>query len=136
MSVPLTRDSITSASVVMLPVYVALFTVVGGNYLITPASRLNDSPTLAYASDLMSLRVWSIFFIVIAVMMMTAMVRSRRTVFRYALWLGIVCMGAWALLFVAAAVWSTASPGAWAWPAFVAAACYASARSLTKGERD
>ena len=130
---PLTRDTVTAASRIMLPTYCALFAILGVNYM-TTGDRLLQSPALEYASRGLPLPAWGAMFLAASGVMVTALMHHERFWFRFALWVGIVCLGVWSLIFIAAAVWSDASPGAWAWPAFAAVACFASDRSLLKGE--
>jgi hypothetical protein len=131
--VPLTRDTVTAASRVMLPAYVVLFAYLGLNYTIT-GPRLTDSPSLAYADTLAVLPVWGCMFLATSAVMVVAIMQQERLWFRFALWVGIVCMTLWTGVFAVAVLLSNASPGAPAWPAFVAVACFATDRSLLKGE--
>ncbi|MEO6203795.1 MAG: hypothetical protein ABIO67_00190, partial [Mycobacteriales bacterium] len=97
--------------------------------------RLFSSPSLAYADGILPLPVWGAMFLTLAGLMATSLATGNRTLYRFALWLGIVCMSIWGLVFIFAAVRSEGSPGAFLWPTFVAVACYASNRSLLTGER-
>lgn len=130
---PLTRDNVTAASRVMLPTYVLFFAAVGANY-VTDAPRLQQSPSLHYANTLLPLQAWGGFFLCCAAIMAAALLSHRRTAYRFALWLCIVSMGVWSGVFALAAINSIASFTAPAWPAIVAVACYATDRSLLKGE--
>ncbi len=134
LAVPLTRATVTAASRVMLPAYVALFAIIGVSYMTTPGQRLLESPALEYASRVLSMPVWGAMFLAASAVMVAALLRQERFWFRFALWLGIVCLAVWSALFILAAIWSNASPSAWVWPAFAAVACFASDRSLLKGE--
>lgn len=58
------------------------------------------------------------------------------TLYRYALLLCALSMTVWTLVGIAAIFASRASPGVWAWPALVVAACAASYQSLTHEEAD
>lgn len=129
----LSRASVTTASRVMLPTYVCFFALLGLNYTVT-GQRLFASPALAYADSILPLPAWGCMFLAAAVMMAAALVQQERSWFRFALWLGIVCLGIWAVVFLAAAIRSDASPGGALWPALAAVACFASDRSLLKGE--
>lgn len=129
----LTRGEVTTASRIMLPTYVVLFAVIGVNYVAT-GPRLVESPALEYADRFLPLPAWGGMFLAGAVVMVVALLMRVRLWFRFALWVGIVCLTIWAGLFVAAAVFSNASPSAWVWPAFAAVACFASNQSLLKGE--
>lgn len=130
---PLTRSNVTAASRVMLPTYCALFAILGINYM-TTGSRLLESPALEFASQALPLPAWGAMFLAASGVMVTALMQHERTWFRFALWLGITCLGVWSLIFLGAAIWSDASPSAWVWPAFASVACFASDRSLLKGE--
>lgn len=131
---PLTRETVTAASRVMLPTYVVLFIVIGANYLTTPEPRLLASPALAYASAWMPLNAWGWTFLTVAALMLIALLSGRRGLFRYALLVAMIAMIVWAGVFILAAFRGGASPSAWIWPAFVAAACLASYRSLSHRE--
>ena len=130
----LTRSSLTPAARSAMPAFVFLTTVLGANYIITPAHRLRASPALAYGDRLMPLPLWGALFLICAAFMVTAMVLSGRTwsrpLFAYALWLTASCQGLWAVVFAVAAINSVASPAAWAWPAFVVWMALALERSL------
>lgn len=129
----LTPDNVTAASRVMLPTYVGFFALLGINYT-TTGIRLLESPALEFADALLPLPAWGCMFFAMSAVMAVALMQHERLWFRFALWLAIVCLGIWAAVFLSAAVWSDASPTAAAWPAFAAIACFASDRSLLKGE--
>lgn len=131
--VPLTRASVTAASRIMLPTYPILFGAVGLNYLLD-ARRLNDSPALAYADDLMPLPGWGILFLAAAVIMIIALLRGGRTAYRYALWICMIAATAFALALLGAVIFGGASYTAPLWPAFAARCCWASERSLLTRE--
>lgn len=131
---PLEKSSVTVASRVMLPRYVIFFAVVAGNYLLTPLGRLLESPGLAYADALMSLRIWAFMFLAAAVLMGLALLRRQRDWFRFALLVCRICMAVWTFVLIVAAVRGDASPTAWAWPWLIEGACKASYRSLTAHE--
>lgn len=130
---PLTRANVTVASRIMLPTYCALFAVLGINYM-TTGRRLLESPALEYADRALPLPAWGAMFLAMSGVMVTALMMHERLWFRFALWLAIVCLLSWSLMFLAAAIWSDASPTACVWPLFAAVACFASDRSLLKGE--
>ena len=130
---PLTRDSVTAASRVMLPTYVVFFALLGMNYTIT-GTRLLESPALEYADRILPLPAWGCMFLTMSAVMAVALMQRERLWFRFALWLAIVCLGVWAVVFLLAAILTDASPTAATWPAFAAIACFASDRSLLKGE--
>jgi CDP-diglyceride synthetase len=131
---PLDRQHMTVASRVMLPRYVVFFTAVASNYLFTPLGRLLDSPGLAYANELMSLRLWGVAFLAAALAMFAALLRHERDLFRAALLFCRLGMLVWAVVLALAAILGDASPTAWAWPWLIEGACKASYRSLTAQE--
>lgn len=131
---PLDRAHVTAASRIMLPVYVVFFALVGGTYLFTPLGRLQQSPGLAYADALLTLRAWGGLFVAAALLMSAALVAHRREWFRFALMFCGLAMAVWAIVLVLAFLDGGASPTAWVWPGLVVAACVASYRSLTVKE--
>jgi hypothetical protein len=130
----LSWDNITVASRIMLPIYVAFFTIVSLNFLFANLDLLIASPGLSYADGVMGLRAWGLIYAAVVVAMVVALALKNRGLFRYALILGAICMGLWAGTMIAAILFGSASPSAFAWPLFVGAACVASNRSLLKGE--
>lgn len=133
---PLDRDHITAASRVMLPAYVALFSVIGAASLFTPLHRLLETPWFRYANHLMSVRAWGLLFLACSVLMVVAMVRADRWLYRFSLVVCGLSMLVWALMALVGIFFEPISYSAWAWPAFVATACWASDRSLRRGEQD
>lgn len=131
---PLDRQHVTAASRVMLPTYAGFFAVVGGNWLLTPADRLLASPGLAYADALLTIRAWGALFLGAALLMVAALAARHRDAFRAALLFCFFTLLVWAGVMGAAAINGTASPSAPAWPTFIACACLASYRSLTRRE--
>lgn len=133
---PLDRAHVTRASRIMIPVYVGFFAILGLNYLLTPHVRLIASPALDYTDGVMTLHAWGALFLAAAALMVVAMVSATRQLYLYGLLLCAISM----VLFTAAAAlapfFSQASPGGWVWPGFVLAACFATYRSLSKGEVD
>lgn len=132
---PLDRTTVTVASRIMLPVYVVFFTLLGLTYLLTPIGRLVESPGLAYADGFLTLRGWGALFLAAAAVMAAALVRHERDWFRAALFFCAVCMAFFAAVLLWAGLHGEASFAAWSWPGIVVAACFASYRSLTTGER-
>lgn len=130
----LKRSDVTAASRVMLPAYVALFGYLGVNYTFTAEGQLTTSPTLSWIDHVLTLRAWGVMFLGTAGILAASLLGRSRDAARYALWLGIVCMGVWSGLFTAAWIYGDAPPTAFAWPAFVGVACFASNRSLRRGE--
>jgi hypothetical protein len=131
---PLDREHITRASLVMLPTYVGMFVVLGCGYMLIPNARALSNPPLAYADSVLPLTVWGGLFLAIGLLMAVSLMTRHRTAFRYALSLGSLCMGIWTVVFVVAAFNSATTPIAWVYPAVITLACHASNRSLTKGE--
>lgn len=134
---PLDRENLTGPSKIMLPLYTTFYLVVGVSYLATPVARLRETPTLRYADGLFGvpLHGWAFMFLACGVLMALAGVfrstRSARVYMRFALLFGGTIVAGWTGLNVAAAFDGAASYSAWAWPAVIAGACYASYRSLT-----
>lgn len=125
------RSHITAASRIMLPTYVAMFAALGLNYLFTPAQRLSASSTaLDFADRVMPIQAWGLMFLAAAVIMAGSLMLGRRVLFRFSLWVCAVSMTIWAVILFTASLTGEASPAAAIWPAFVAMACIASARSL------
>lgn len=127
---PLTRDTVTVASRIMLPVYVAFFAVLGLNYLASPRDRLVQTPALEYANRVLDLHVWGMVFLVAASLMAEALLLRRRRLYQGALLVCAASMAVWASVNLFAAFRSDASPAGAVWPTFVVAACLASFRSL------
>lgn len=131
---PLTRDNVTAASRIMLPAYVVLFALLGINYLFADHTAA-ASPALAYVDNLMALTTWGGVFLGCSVLMLVALIRHGRTLYRFALRFCAVSMAVWAGMIAAASLSGDATPFAAVWAAFVATACMASDRSLRAGER-
>lgn len=132
--VSLSRTTVTAASRIMLPTYVAFFAVVGLAMILTPQHRLHQTPAFAAADRVADLDLWGAGYTAIAAAMLLALVIARRSIYRAALAVAIVWMLAWACVTVTAAFHDLGGFAAWAWPAFVARACWASLVSLTTGE--
>lgn len=120
----------TVASRIMLPAYAIAYALLGLVYILWPLHKLLNSPGLTYADSISSLRLWGWIFLAAAVLMVVALRLENRLLFRYALWLCIVCMGGWTVVFVLAALSASSSPAAPILPALATIACYASDRSL------
>lgn len=131
---PLDRAHLTRASQIMLPTYVVAYTILGLVYVLWPMKKLLGSPGLDYANGIASLRLWGWIFLTAAALMATALRSSNRLLFRYALWVCVVCMGSWSLVFVFAVLAGTSSPAAPVLPALATVACFASERSLLTRE--
>jgi hypothetical protein len=124
----------TVASRIMLPTYAIAYAILGLVYVLWPLEKLLSSPGLTYANGISSLRLWGWIFLAAAVLMAIALKIENRLLFRYALWLCIVCMGGWTAVFVFAAFAGTSSPAAPVLPALATVACFASDRSLLTRE--
>lgn len=133
---PLDRQHMTSASAIMTKVYVIFFAVIGSNFLAGTFGRAQASPMLRYADRIMDIRVWGGLFVGCALLMLTALLTHNRYLYRYGLLVCSTSMVVWSLVAVAGIFVEPVSYSAWAWPAFVAAACAASNRSLAQGEFD
>lgn len=133
---PLDRDHVTVASKIMLPTYVAFFSVVGMNFALAPSPRLLESPMLRYADHLMPIRLWGALFVACGLIMLTALVTKNRMMYRYGLLVCGLSMSVWTAVAVVGLFFEPISFSAWAWPAFIAAACAASDRSLSRHEQD
>lgn len=133
---PLDRNHITVASRIMLPSYIVFFIVVGSNFLAGTFGRAQSSPMLRYADTIMPIQVWGGVFVTCSLIMAGALVTRNRMLYRYGLLVCGISMTLWALVAVAGIWVEPVSYSAWAWPAFVAAACAASNRSLAAGEQD
>lgn len=132
----LDREHLTVASVVMLPTYVVFFTGIGIAQVATPKARLLASPMLRYSDRLMDLRAWGALFIACGLLMLTALWLRNRMLYRYGLVVCGLSMAAWALVALVGIWYEPVSYSAWLWPAFATAACWASNRSLERGEQD
>lgn len=132
---PLTRDTVTAASRIMLPTYVAMFAAIGLSYVLGPHKIAAASPALAFADRMMPLPAWGALFLGCSTVMAGALLTHRRMLYRWALRMCGVSMCIWAVVIGLATLNGDATPAAAAWPAFVAVACLATDRSLAAGER-
>jgi hypothetical protein len=131
---PLTKDTMTVASRLMLPCYVVTFCWIGLNYLVTAKTRLTESPTLRYADSVVDLRALGLLLTVSGLLMLGALLTRRREPARYTLILAGICFGILFTIFAVATIQSEASPSAPAWPFLGLCACTASYRSITRYE--
>lgn len=131
---PLTRDNVTAASRIMLPTYIAFFAIIGYGYTFGPRNTLAATPALAFADRLMPLQAWGTVFLTCSLLMAAALTLHRRTLYRWALRMCGISMAVWAIVILSATLHGDASAVAWAWAAFVTAACFASDRSLATRE--
>lgn len=130
---PLTRETVTVASRVMLPAYVVFFVVVGANYLIADGTATSN-PALRFVDSVMPLHAWGWLFIGCSLIMAGALATHRRILYRWALRMCALSILFWATVIAWASLSASATPFAAAWPAFVATACYATDRSLAARE--
>lgn len=131
---PLTRTNVTAASRRMLPTYPLFFGLIGVGLLVTPLPRLLATPAFSYAHDVVSIRAWAAAFLALAVAFAFCLIVGDRRAYQLALGAAIVWMTLWTIATIAAAFADLASFTAWAWPAFVARACWASLVSLESQE--
>ncbi len=131
---PLTRDTMTTASRVTLPTYVIFFGWLGITYLLAPRDRLDESPALRYTDTVIDLRALGILLLGAGALMAYALVRHSRDTSRYALVVAGICHGIIFCAFLLATFYGDASPSAAAWPMLGLAACVASYRSVTSQE--
>lgn len=135
---PLDRTHVTSASRVMLPTYVALTATLGLVYTFDPLHRLDGIHALAAQRMIMggTMLPWGLLFLGISAVMGVAFVGHRRMPFVFGLYLCGAAFLAWAILYgVSVFVDTETSVLAPVYPLFVTVACYASSRSLLRGER-
>lgn len=134
---PLTRTNVTAASRVMLPAYVVLTASVGAVYTFDPLRRLAGVPALAVPRMLMPMTGWGLVFFGVAAVMFAAFLSKRRHLFIVGLYLCAATFLLWGIMYAASvATEPTTSVLAPAYPLFVVVCCYASAKSLLRGERD
>lgn len=131
---PLDRAHLNGALRVMVPAFVIFFGAIGLNFAINPA-RLGLTPMLHYADQLMPLPAWGGLFLGCSIIMAVAMVRRDRDTYRFGLLVCFLSMGLWTGVAILGAFVQPVSFSAWAWPALIAAACYATNRSLERDRR-
>lgn len=131
---PLDRDHITSASRVMLPSYVVFFGGLGAGYI--AGFRIGQNPMLRFANEIMPLQVWGGVFVCCSLLMVAAMVRGSRMLYRYALNVCAISMFVWTTVAVIGIFYQPVTFTAPLWPFLVMQACRASNRSLLRGETD
>lgn len=131
---PLTRANMTAASQRMLPTYPAFFGVVGLGLLLTPIARLQQTPVFNFVDGYVGIRYWGLGFLTLAAWFIVALAVHRRRWYQIALGVGIFWMGLWAVVTLASSLGDLSSFTAWAWPAFIARAQWASLVSLETRE--
>jgi hypothetical protein len=132
---PLTRDTVTVASRVMVPAYSALCALWGLVFVVDPQDRLAHAPSLQFARQWLELPVWGGLWLALAAVLILASLRQDRE--HYVAGLG-VCGASWFAwgVVVEASVFvrSDVSYLAGTLPWFVSVACWASIRSLLAQE--
>lgn len=134
MNSPLARDNVTAAARVMLPAYVVTFAWLGAGWLFSEPATIVKTPALAYADSALDIRWWGVLLLFVAAIILAALLSCRRLPCRIALWIGAVSMLVFVGVFLLASLRGEATISAAAWPFLAACACYASDRSLLKGE--
>ena len=131
---PLRRPNVTIASRVMLPIYPLFAAGVGVSFVATPLERLVATPSLRYAQDLVGLRAWGVGYLLVAALLTGALLAGSRRVYAYGLAVMALWLAVYALMVLLSAFTGASSWSAWAWPAFIAAACWATLLSLLSQE--
>lgn len=128
---PLTRETVTIASRLMLPVYMVVSGYIGLCYILSPDERLQGA-SLAVARLLLPMWAWGLLALVLAGGVLVAILSHSRGVAVVALCMGAAAYLVWAC-FYAISIWvdpaaSYVSP---IWPLLASAAHVASALSLS-----
>lgn len=129
---PLTRDTITASSRVMLIVYPLFSLGLGLAYVLGDPARY-QSPSQQLLRDMMPIRAWGYLFLVLTAVKVIAWGTRRRDAMILALCLGFAFYSVWAVTFLVAAITVplAAPTGPIVW-GFIAVAHIASLQSLTK----
>jgi hypothetical protein len=131
---PLTWDTLTRPSKVMLPVYVLAALWIGYWYALGPDRRLHG-PALTVARGMMPMPAWGTVAFFLAVMLVAAFLTTRRQVAVYALCLAGVAYALWAAIYAAGCYVSPeASMLTPMWPLIAGAAHVCTGLSLTRRE--
>ena len=134
---PLTKATVTAASRIMLPTYVALTATLGVVYTFDPLDRLNSVHALTAQRWVMGGQMWpwGVLFLGLSAVMLAAFRTHRREWFVFALYGCAAAFVMWGLLYAASVVLDPeTSLLAPVYPLFVARACRASAKSLLARE--
>lgn len=134
MTKELTRDTVTVASRVMLPVYPVLYGAVGLAFVFQAVSR-TAGPAFEVPRMLLPITVWGWLFAAVAVVEIYALVTNQRRTYLAALVPGSGLAAFWSVVILSSAVQSEhVSFTSGLWVAGMAAAQAASARSLAQHE--
>ena len=133
----LTRENVTTASRIMLPAYALHMWGFGLIYLLDPGGRLERSPGLTAARFIgLPFHVWGLMILMVAIVLTIALLGHYRQI---AIW-GLYCFATiclwWAAIYGCSAYLNpdTSLAGS-IWPGTLVAACHATARSLSQGDR-
>jgi hypothetical protein len=130
----LTRDSITKASRMMLPVYPVVAGVQGLSYTFGDPARTN-TPSFDCAKHLLPMRGWGICFLALAVVMVLGYAMRARDVVVFVLFSAVTAYALWSAAFWCALFTvPDASLMGPIWPLFFAWACLVSASSVARRE--
>lgn len=131
---PLTRATVTIASRVMLPAYPVFAAIVGFSFVTTPRERIEATASLRYADQVVPLPLWGGAFVAVAALLAVALAAHSRRLYQAVLGLMAVWMLIYSFVLIGSALYGLASWSAWAWPSFIACACWASLLSLESKE--
>jgi hypothetical protein len=130
----LTRDSITKASMMMLPAYPILAGAQGLAYTLGDPARTN-TPSFEAAKHLLPMRMWGVVFLGLALVMVVGYAMRSRDVTVFVLFSAAMAYSMWSGAFwVALLTVDDASLMAPAWPLFAAWCCFVSASSVARRE--
>lgn len=133
-ALPLSRDSITASSRVMLPVYAVFSCYLAACYTLGDPDR-TATPSFDVIREVLpgGIRTWGFVMFGLAVIEVAALISRRRLWFVFALCVGFGCYISWAFGFLVAALTvesaSLSGPGVWL---FVALCHIATLQSLTR----
>lgn len=134
LTIGLSPEKVTSATRMMLPVYVGVFLWIGFVFAHDPISKLRRTPALAYIDDVADLRGCGWGFIIAALLILVAIVTDQTVFTRFALLMAGAILTAFLAACIASSIWGDASRAAGALPTLAVAACAASYRSITRQE--
>jgi hypothetical protein len=131
---PLTWDTVTVASRVMLRTYPVFNGCYGLALLLTPLPDLLAVPAYRTLNGILPMQTWALAFLVVALVQVAALVIHRRASYVFALALMVVLCGIFCLLLAYGALRMT---NPWTAPPFAmlaTCAAYASLKSLASRE--